>query len=369
MSTLPIIYAVDAARNVTGSFTSLRNFAQALRESARIVLVLPEDHAIPPSELTGFWRVETLPIYAPSKRVSVLRRYVPALLISGWKLRRMMQRDHATRLLLNDFYILQGAMMRLFYYQGLIITWVRCEPRRFAGPLARPILAVVRATSDHMVAVSQFIRSILPAAMQPEVIYNIYQGRTRQHQLWTNGPKRILYVGNYIAGKGQDMGLEAFAIAAQDDPDLELHFYGSDMGLAKNSEYRNALNARAEQLGMSHRVTFGGFVADTFPLLESAYMSLNCSVSESFSRTVLEASGAGVAVIATQSGGPQEIIREGETGYLIPVGDVNACAARIAELARDPAKTARMGEASAAHIAQHFSAQTILNRLKDLLKL
>lgn len=366
---LPILYAIDASTHVTGAFTSLRIIAHTLHSAARIVLIIPQGHHIAASEMMEFWRVETLPILAPSKRLSVLWRYLPALLKSSWKLRRMMQRDRATCLLLNDFYLLQGVVMRLFYYRGYIATWVRCEPKRFAGPLTATILTIMRHTSDSIVTVSHYIRNILPASMHAKVIYNIYQGRMRQIQQWVQGPKPIVYVGNYIAGKGQDMALEAFAIAAQHDRDLQLHFYGSDMRLQKNRDYRSALKTRAEQLAISHRVTFGDFVADTFLILETAYMALNCSVSESFSRTVLEASGAGVAVIATMSGGPQEILRDGETGYLIPVGDSEACATRMIELARDPYKTAIMGAAGAAHIAQHFSAEAITNMLKTELNI
>ncbi|MFZ4125628.1 MAG: glycosyltransferase family 4 protein [Rickettsiales bacterium] len=366
----PVIYVLDASVAVTGAFTSIRSSVEALKDSARFVLVLPKGSRVSHKECSAFSDVKYIPLVTLSKRLPALLGYLPALMIGSWQIRKYMKRDGSQQLLLNDFYLMHSAVLRVLGFRGRIITWVRCEPERFAGFLARPMLAVTYLTSNTIVTVSHFIQGLLPKRWKVAVLHDDYSAQVRATKPWAEGAaKNFLYVGNYIQGKGQDMALEAFAIAARQDPSLHLTFIGGDMGLEKNRAYRKGLVARAAQLHMEQQVTFGDFVADTYPLLETAYAALNCSVSESFSRTVLEASGAGVAVIATMSGGPQEIIRDEETGYLIPVGDVTACAERIVELARDPAKTARMGEAGAKHIAQHFSAAKITTQLKEVLGL
>lgn len=367
---LPILYILDASLDVTGAFVSAREDARILAPQARCVLVLPEQHRIPASELSDFWQVRTIPLLHLSRRTSALLRYLPALLRGSLALRRQMRQDGAQHLAINDFFMMHGALLRLMGYRGQIATWVRCEPRRFAGPLARPMLALAHASSNHLVTVSQFIRQLLPAHYQPTVIFNIYSGPTRARRVWgATEEKPVVYVGNYIEGKGQDMALRAFADAYAQNDTLRLHFYGSDMGLEKNRHFRAKLEADAAARNLTGSVHFHGYVPDTYPILEQAFAALNCSVSESFSRTVLEASGAGVPIIATASGGPQEILREGITGYLVPVGDASATTERLLALAQDPVLAATMGEAGAAHIRSHFHSEGLRAPLQRVLGL
>ena len=352
----PILYLLDASMAVTGAFIAARNEACAMKDILRIVLVLPQASSIPPSELTDFWRVKYLPIIRPSQ----ILRYVPALLFASWRLRRLMQKDGAICVQLNDFYLMHGAVLRLLGYRGKIIQWVRCNPYNFAGKAARPLLWMARLSSNMLIAVSSFVQSLLPSSYNAEIIYDYYAGKTR-----TSSPaeKTFVFIGNYIAGKGQDIAIKAFAIVVQQDPSLRLAFYGSDMGLQKNRDYRKTLEASAT----TDKISFNDFVAEPFPVLVNAFAALNFSVSESFSMTVLEASGAGLPVIATASGGPQEIIEEGVTGYIIPVGDVAAAADKMLQLAKNPAQAEAMGQAGAERIKQRFSGGVFRQKLQQII--
>lgn len=355
-NTLPILYLVDASMAVTGAFVAARNQTRALRDVLQIVLVLPEGSSIPASELSDFWRVEYLPIVSPSK----ILRYVPALLIASWRLRRVMQKDAAICLQLNDFYLMHGVVLRLLGYRGIIIQWVRCNPYNFAGKAARPLLWLAKLSANKFVAVSSFVQSLLPRRYNAEILYDYYAGKTRASSPTV---KTFIYVGNYIAGKGQDVAIAAFTKIMHHYPALRLEFYGSDMGLQKNRDYRKTLEASAQ----TNRISFHDFVADTFPVLEGAFAALNFSTSESFSMTVLEASGAGVPVIATASGGPQEIIQNGVTGYIIPVGDVDAAADKMLAFIQNPEQTSEMGRAGAERIKQQFSKDIFRAQLQKLI--
>jgi glycosyltransferase involved in cell wall biosynthesis len=366
----PILYLVDASVAVTGAFVAARNAARTLKTSARIVLVLPDHSTIAAAELTDFWRVDYVPMVSLSKKLSAMLRYLPALLIGAWCIHHRMKADGATRLWLNDFYLMHGSVLRLLGYRGHIISWVRCDPVRFAGPLTRPMLALCKRSANRVVAVSAFIRALVLPNPSLSIIYDIYNGRTRAPKNWQpTDEKTFVYIGNYIAGKGQDVALAAFAKAASQDSSIRLAFYGGDMGLPKNRDYRQRLEMAAQQNGLAGRVTFHGFVADTYEVLATAYAALNFSEGESFSMTVLEASGAGVPVIATASGGPQEIIVDGSTGQLISVGDVDAAAAQILALASDPTRAANMGEAGAQHVRARFAESSFRKALQSLFAL
>jgi glycosyltransferase involved in cell wall biosynthesis len=363
----PIIYVVDGSVAMTGAFISARMIAAMFKDTAEVRVILPNTSTIPIHELGDFSELSVIPMLHLSKRLGALLRYIPTLLDGAWLLSRRVKANKADCVILNDFYLMHGALLRLFGYRGRIVTFVRCEPKRFAGFLAYPMLMLMRLSSNDIVTTSRFIRGLLPQHWNVSVIPNFYTGATRAPKTWgKNDEKTILFIGNYIHGKGQDIALRAFVKAAAQDATLKLSFHGADMGLQKNRDYRASLEAMAQQLGIAQRVTFGEFVADTYPLLETAYAALNCSVSESFSRTVLEASGAGVPVIATASGGPQEILVEGVTGYLVPVNDVDAIAERIVILARDTETAATMGQSGAAHIQQYFSREKIIKQLSEL---
>lgn len=365
--TLPILYLVDPSVAVTGAFICARNEARALKNHVRIVLVLPEGSRIPPEALHDFWRVDYVPMVSMSKRLSTLWRYLPALLCGSWQLRRSMARDKASRLQLNDFYLMHGVILRLLGFRGHIASWIRCDPVAFAGILAAPMVWLTHRCANRLIAVSAFIASRLPAHYPVKVVYDFYASTpARTGQIET---KQFLYIANYIEGKGQDMALEAFAIALARDERLRLSFHGGDMGLEKNRAYRQRLEKLAHEKGISHAVSFGDFLPDPSQVLAQAYAALNFSDRESFSMTVLEASGMGVPVIATASGGPQEIIREGMTGFLIPLHDAHAAAARILTLAQDTEQAARMGEAGALHVQEHFSVEPFRIAMIDTLKL
>ena len=154
----------------------------------------------------------------------------------------------------------------------------------------------------------------------------------------------FVFLGNYIEGKGQSEALAAFSRVAKRHPRLQLHFHGSDMGLQKNTAYRRRLEELAISLCLSERVKFYDFASNPSRVFQEALAALNFSVSETFSMTCLEASASGVAVIATRSGGPQEIVVDGVTGFLVPVGDIDAMAVAMDRLAADPQLSRTMGE-------------------------
>lgn len=368
-NTSPIVYVVNPAVAVTGAFVATQNAARLLKNQVRLVLVLPKNTRLTATDVQHFWRVEYIPMAVLSKSLWSLLLYFPALVFDAWRLKHLIRRDGATRLWLNDFYLMQGAMLLVLGVRCRIVTFVRCDPTLLMGRLAWPMLWLITRTSHQLISVSRYVQTLLGSRFPSTILYDAFYGKTR---LSKQGPERtdkiFLYIGNYIEGKGQDVAIKAFAIAAKEDASIRLHFYGSDMGLPKNRAYLDKLKAAAQQAGLLDRIHFGDFLSDTYTVLESAYGALNFSGSESFSMTVLEAAGAGVAVIATASGGPQEIIRNGETGYLIPVGDYQTAAQRIITLANDPALAEQLGQAASADIRTRFSPEEYARNLKVILE-
>ncbi len=361
-NTRPVIYLLDAAVAVTGAFNCARNISRALNGVADVVVVLPRQSTIPTHYLEDFSAVHYLPIANLRRSFWAVLRYLPLLFTSAWQLKKLMKKDGAEQLILNDFYLMHGSVLRLFGFRGAISAWVRIDPRSFGRILSGIWLLILSLSTDRVLAVSHFIQTCLPADFRSELLYDGVATSTAS-QATHMGRRRLVYVGNYIEGKGQDAAIEVFAGLAAQYPELVLEFYGGDMGLEKNRSWKNQLVARTGELRLSERIQFGDFVTDTRAVLEGAFAALNFSTSESFSMTVLEASAAGVPVVATRSGGPAEIIEDGVTGFLVQVGDIAAIRVAISQLLDNPSLATDMGNAGRSLVEDKFSFAKFRSRL------
>jgi phosphatidylinositol alpha 1,6-mannosyltransferase len=86
--------------------------------------------------------------------------------------------------------------------------------------------------------------------------------------------------------------------------------------------------------------------ADLARIYASMDVFVHSGPFETFGQTIQEAAASGLPVVAPAAGGPVDLVDEGITGYLVPPGDGDALADRVARLAADPALRARMGEAA-----------------------
>jgi L-malate glycosyltransferase len=370
MKAIKTVAIVDGSIAKTGAFVGARNIALALKGRAEVVIILPREAVLDAGDLDAFLAVHWLPIVNIRRSVFGVLLYFPKLFASSWSLNRVLRREGCQHLILNDFYLMHGAICRLLGYRGRILSWVRMDPLLFGGLLANTWLRIAKFCSDELVVVSRYIES---RVTQLAVARLVYDPLTRSSDASKPAPRterqRMVFVGNYIKGKGQDDALEAFARIARCFPDAELAFFGGDMGLVKNRSFRSILQERAQHLGLGGRVVFNGFINDPQSALADAYLALNFSANESFSMTVLEASGAGLPVIATRCGGPEEIIENGVTGLLVPVGDIQAMAEAMRELLRDPNRAATMGAAGRLRVMERFSAEEFQRNILSVLKL
>src|SRR5262249_9474378 len=124
---------------------------------------------------------------------------------------------------------------------------------------------------------------------------------------------------------------------------------------------REALAARARQLGLKERVRFLGFHADVLPFYAAMDVVVLPSIAgEGLPRTLLEASFLGIPVIGTALSGTPEIIADGETGFVVPPGAVGPLAQRIAQLIEDASLRERFGAAGTARIRERFTLSAMV---------
>jgi glycosyltransferase involved in cell wall biosynthesis len=129
-----------------------------------------------------------------------------------------------------------------------------------------------------------------------------------------------------------------------------------------------ALAAQRHALGLSEaECRLVGFRDDVATILSASDIVVSTSVIESFGRVIIEAGVFELPVVATASQGPTEILREGETGFLVPIDDAATLAERLDRLASDPELRRRMGRAAALRVEREFNPLVNVPRLESVL--
>jgi glycosyltransferase involved in cell wall biosynthesis len=131
---------------------------------------------------------------------------------------------------------------------------------------------------------------------------------------------------------------------------------------------RDHLERLAHELGIATHCLFVGYQDDVARYYEAIDVLLLPSVNEGTPVSVIEALAAERPAVATRVGGVPDVIRDGVDGYLVEVGDTEALGARLAELARDPERRARMGEQGRARVLERYAVKRLVDDIDELYK-
>jgi glycosyltransferase involved in cell wall biosynthesis len=125
--------------------------------------------------------------------------------------------------------------------------------------------------------------------------------------------------------------------------------------VAGSGPERAALERLAAELGLHGAVHFAGRIdnADIGPLYASADVMLNPSTADNMPISILEALASGVPVVSTAAGGIPDLVEDGRTALLVPVGDDAAMADAAQRVLTEPELAAQLREAGAAEAARY----------------
>lgn len=145
-----------------------------------------------------------------------------------------------------------------------------------------------------------------------------------------NHRKEVVAACRLAKQKNLFMLLDAYRIVWEKRQDYKLSIYGE-------GELKEALVRYAEQLGISEAVKFHGFSSEIHKIMAGSAIYVSSSDYEGISNSMLEALAIGIPAICTDCpvGGARMYIRDGENGYLIPVGDADVMADRMLALMED----------------------------------
>jgi glycosyltransferase involved in cell wall biosynthesis len=175
-------------------------------------------------------------------------------------------------------------------------------------------------------------------------------------------PFRLVAVGNIRPAKDYPSLLLAIAALRQRDIHVHLDVLGQPDRLGLYEQ----LQEQIVSLSIQPHVTFHGFVRDPSAVLGRAHAFVLASSQEGFSLATIEAMLAGIPVVATMSGGPEEIIESDVTGLLVPPGNPAALATAIARLVQGPDLSRRLRESAWQSAHARFSMNKMLDAYESL---
>lgn len=221
---------------------------------------------------------------------------------------------------------------------GCRVVSVVHHVERPVTPTARWLTGRLAATGSATVAVSSALAVQLGEilGLEPGRISAIPNAVETSDAVHEPDPSRftIGVLSRFVAHKCLDHILEAVAKV----PDAHLVIGGSGPD-------RDDLERLTAELGIDDRVEFLGWV-DPDEVLNRCNIVALASRIEGHPLTLLDAHARGIPAVATDVGGVAEIVADGETGYIVPYGDIEAMAAAFTRLAADPALVEQMGAAA-----------------------
>lgn len=171
-----------------------------------------------------------------------------------------------------------------------------------------------------------------------------------------DGKLNVGLVGRISPWKGQEVFIQAAHQLRSLHPDARFKLIGA--ALFDEKDYEAELHRLVESLALNDIVEFKGFCNDIPGQIAQLDVLVHASTkAEPFGQVIIEGMAAGKAVVATAAGGVLEIVQDGVTGLLVPMGDDKAMAEAIGQLLFSEDLRHRLGAAAQRHVAEHFSIQ------------
>ncbi len=244
------------------------------------------------------------------------------------------------------------------------------------GPLWMAAYRISNGLVDHMTIISEaaanrFVNErIVPRELLTFVPNGVDTERFRQVAPGTREALRSsigvndrfvwLAVGRFEIAKDYPNMLHAFAQVCQRHPKAVLLLVGHG-SLQQDTELL------AQSLGLSDRIHFLGVRSDVPEVMAAADGYVMSSAWEGMPIALLEAAAAGLPIVATRVGGNHEVVRDGESGFLVPPRDHEALGQAMLRLMEQaPERRRDMGECGREHVRVHYGLGRVVERWQDL---
>ncbi len=189
----------------------------------------------------------------------------------------------------------------------------------------------------------------------------------RERRLRPGEPVRFLTIARFVEKKGVEVSLRALAEARKQRGDLLYDLVG-------DGPLRGRIEKLIRELGLEKAVTLHGYAEGKrlHDLMDAAHVLVLSSVTaadgdqECTPVSLMDAQASGIPVLSTRHSGIPEVVRDGQSGFLVAEHDVPALAERLLYLAGHPETWPQMGRAGREHVEQNYNCDRLTRRLVEL---
>ena len=217
----------------------------------------------------------------------------------------------------------------------------------------RDVLARGIGGADQVVVVS------LGLDLDPLVAAPARRGELRRELGLPADTPLVGIVARLVPIKAHEVFLQAAKAIAPVRPDVVFLIVG-------DGERRAELEGAVRAAGLGSRVRFLGWRADLDRLYADLDVVVLTSKNEGSPVALIEAMAAGRAVVSTRAGGVEDVVTDGETGVIVPIGDASAVARAVVDLIEDPGRAARLGAAARASVVARFGSGRLVGDIDAL---
>lgn len=314
---------------------------------------------------------ELIPRLAGTKvRIELLPMFQDYDLIAAWKLRRLVRETrpdivHAHHATAHAVALL--ALTLTARPPFVVSRRVSFSPRR--NPFSRWKYRSGRI--DRYVVVSRSVRDtlvrggvdrdkirVIYSAVNPDE-FKVDSSDPLRRELGLNEDAPLVgKLANFSRWKGQHIFLEAAKRCLERDPRLAFVLVGKET---------EKLSGEVERLGLSGKVRLLGFRKDVPRILSALNVSVNSAIEgEGLSGAMRESLLLGIPVVASDVAGNREVVRDGETGFLAPVGDAAALADKILFALSHPKESKELAARGREWVLENATVEPMVRNFLDL---
>lgn len=262
--------------------------------------------------------------------------------------------------------MIQGVLLKYLFGAKIKLVFSSAAQRKRSG-----LTLWLTHKMDAVIAISNRSASYLVDAPTLISCHGIqaddYQPANDKQQSWQalnyGGKYGIGILGRVRKQKGVHLFVEACIQLLDKHPDINAVVVGAIS--SSNKSFVDELTAKIAAAGLSDRITFTGELPfERIPKIFSALSLVSAlSDNEGFGLTIIEAMSSGAAVLASQAGAWEEIIRPGIDGYIVPIDNQTAVTEKLALMLADTNSLAKMGRAGRERVQNYYRVEDEAKRL------
>ncbi len=361
MHTRRKILLISNSAAISGAERSLLDLVAVLRRVHELTVVLPEMGDLY-HLLNGHVEIRVV------KMVRIaLRSNLPDLVRQAWQLMKGagllagIAREEKFDLIYANNVQAHLYSLLIKFLSGKPIIWhVRdnIRSKRLAGALS--------ANTDLILAISRHIKHQFPAKRRVYLVYNgldttAWQPATAgtlpgmKERLNITGEKLLIaHVGQLVPWKRHELFIGMAAAIRREQPNVHFLLIGQDH-FNQHAGYVQSLREMIITGGLTSCFSMIPYQPSFQHSLRDIDILVHLAGGEPFGRVVMEAMASGIPIVAFASGGPAELVIDGQNGFLLPSGHLEQVAKKVQLLIDHPEIRAAFGANGRSHIEKHFS--------------